>query len=192
MTRNALVLGGGGALGIAWEIGLLSGLMEEGIDVAGADLIIGTSAGSVVGTQIALGKTLEELMAEQTEPDDGKIGLLMAGIDPASVLQLFMRWAGIKEMTQDICAEIGAAALVARTVSEDDWASSFENHLGGPVWPERLLNLTAVGCHSGEFRPRDRHSGVGLGRAPASSCAVPGLFPPVSIDGRRYPDGGVR
>ncbi len=52
MTRNALVLGGGGALGISWEIGLLAGLTDEGIDVAGADLIVGTSAGSVVGTQI--------------------------------------------------------------------------------------------------------------------------------------------
>ena len=62
---NALVLGGGGALGISWEIGLLTGLLEEGIDAGGADLIVGTSAGSVVGTQIALGKTLPELMAEQ-------------------------------------------------------------------------------------------------------------------------------
>jgi len=96
MTRNALVLGGGGALGVSWEIGLLAGLLEEGIDVAGADLIVGTSAGSIVGTQVALGKTTAELIDEQNEPDDGKIGALMAGIDPASVLQLFMRWAGIK------------------------------------------------------------------------------------------------
>src|SRR5439155_18023772 len=108
MTRNALVLGGGGAIGVSWEIGLLAGLLEEGIDVAGADLIVGTSAGSIVGTQVALGKTTAELIDEQNEPDDGKIGALMAGIDPASVLQLFMRWAGIKEVTQEICAEIGA------------------------------------------------------------------------------------
>ena len=46
MARNALVLGGGGALGIAWEIGVLSGLLEEGIDTTAAQLIVGTSAGS--------------------------------------------------------------------------------------------------------------------------------------------------
>ena len=192
MTRNALVLGGGGALGISWEIGLLAGLIDEGIDVAGADLIVGTSAGSIVGTQIALGKTLSELIAEQMEPDDGRIGTLMAGIEPSSVLQLFMRWAGIKEVTQETCAEIGAAALAAQTVSEDEWVAYFEDHLEGAAWPERPLLLTAVDCETGAFQTWDRASRVSLGRAVASSCAVPGLFPPVSINGRRYTDGGVR
>jgi len=192
MTRNALVLGGGGALGISWEVGLLAGLREEGVDVGNADLIVGTSAGSVVGTQIALGKTWSELMTEQLEPDDGRIGVLMAGIDPASVLQLFMRWSGIKEMTQETCAEIGAAALAAQTVSEDEWVAYFEEHLEGADWPERPLLLTAVDCETGAFQTWDRDSGVGLGQAVASSCAVPGLFPAVTINGRRYTDGGVR
>lgn len=192
MTRNALVLGGGGALGISWEIGLLSGLMDEGIDVAGADLIVGTSAGSVVGTQIAIGKTLPELMAEQHEPDDGSLAVLMAGIDPASVMQLFTRWAGIQEVTQAICAEIGAAALAARTVGEEQWLEWFEERLDGETWPERPLILTTVDCASGEFQTWDRESGVDLARAIASSCAVPGLFPAVGINGRRYTDGGVR
>jgi NTE family protein len=192
MTRNALVLGGGGALGISWEIGLLAGLTDEGIDVAGADLIVGTSAGSVVGTQIARGMTLSELIAEQMEPDDGRIGTLMAGIDPSSVLQLFMRWAGVQEMTQETRAEIGAAALAAQTVSEDEWVSYFEEHLDGAAWPDRALVLTAVECETGAFETWDRDSGVSLGRAVASSCAVPGLFPAVTINGRKYTDGGVR
>jgi len=192
MARNALVLGGGGALGISWEIGLLAGLTDEGIDVAGADLVVGTSAGSVVGTQIALGKTLSELIAQQMEPDDGRIGTLMAGIDPSSVLQLFMRWAGVQEMTQETRAEIGAAALAAQTVSEDEWVAYFEEHLDGAAWPERPLLVTTVECATGAFQTWDRDSGVGLGRAVASSCAVPGLFPAVTINGRKYTDGGVR
>ncbi len=49
MTRTALVLGGGGVTGIAWEIGILKGLADAGVDLTGADLVIGTSAGSVVG-----------------------------------------------------------------------------------------------------------------------------------------------
>jgi len=192
MARNALVLGGGGALGISWEVGLLSGLFEEGIDVAGADLIAGTSAGSVVGTQIALGKTLPELLAEQMEPDDGSIGALIAGSEPAATLQLFTRWAGIKEVTQVIRADLGAAALAAKTISEAHWVAYFEEHIGEADWPDRSLLLTAVDCESGEFQTWDRGSGVDLGRAVASSCAVPGLFPAVTIKGRRYTDGGVR
>lgn len=192
MTRNALVLGGGGALGIAWEVGLLSGLLEEGIDVGAADLIVGTSAGSVVGSQIAMGKTPADLLAEQREPDDGGIAVLMAGIDPASVLQLFMRWAGVKEVTQEICADIGAAALAAKTVDEATWVSYFEERIGEAQWPDQPLVVTAVDCHTGAFQTWDKSSSVGLGRAVASSCAVPGLFPAVTIGGRRYTDGGVR
>ena len=52
MTTRALVLGGGGITGIAWEIGLLHGLIEAGVDLTGADLVLGTSAGSVVGAVV--------------------------------------------------------------------------------------------------------------------------------------------
>ena len=103
-----------------------------------------------------------------------------------------MRWAGVKEMTQETCAEIGAAALAAQTVAEDEWVAYFEDHLEGANWPERPLLLTAVDCETGAFQTWDRDSSAGLGRAVASSCAVPGLFPAVTINGRRYTDGGVR
>ena len=68
-TRTrALVLGGGGVAGVAWELGILIGLHDTGVDVRGADVIIGTSAGSVVGAQIASGADLESLFASQLTP----------------------------------------------------------------------------------------------------------------------------
>ena len=70
-TRTrALVLGGGGVAGVAWELGILRGLHDTGVDVRGADVIIGTSAGSVVGAQIASGTDLESLIGNcyRTEP----------------------------------------------------------------------------------------------------------------------------
>ena len=66
--RTALVFGGGGITGIAWEIGLLAGLAEAGVDLAAADLVVGTSAGSVVGAQITSGADLEAMFARQLEP----------------------------------------------------------------------------------------------------------------------------
>jgi len=51
--ERALVLGGGGPVGIAWEAGLAAGLHEGGVDVTRADFILGTSAGSFVGAQLA-------------------------------------------------------------------------------------------------------------------------------------------
>src|SRR5207302_6983111 len=68
-TRTrALVLGGGGVAGVAWELGILRGLHDAGVDVRGADIIIGTSAGSVVGAQIASGTDLESLFTSQLIP----------------------------------------------------------------------------------------------------------------------------
>ena len=191
MTRNALVLGGGGALGIAWEVGLLAGLLEEGIDTTEAPLIVGTSAGSIVGTQIAVGEPLVELLAEQIAPDDGAIARLIQ-IDLQGTQQVFMRWAGIKDVTQDVRREIGEMALATKTVSEQSWVEYFEERLGDKTWPDHDLRITAVDCESGDFQVWTRESGVSLARAVASSCAVPGLFPPVTIGGRRYTDGGVR
>src|SRR6202451_3855856 len=62
-NKRALVLAGGGAAGNAWELGLIAGLSDAGVDVTGADLIIGTSAGSTVAAQITSGRTPAELYA---------------------------------------------------------------------------------------------------------------------------------
>ena len=74
---RALVLGGGGITGIAWELGILKGLADLGIDLTAADRVIGTSAGSVVGAQITTGLTVDELYAEQLRPADREIGARM-------------------------------------------------------------------------------------------------------------------
>ncbi len=190
MGTNALVLGGGGLLGICWETGVLAGLAEAGIDAAQADLIVGTSAGSVVGTQIASGRPIEELLAEHFAPRPGGIETNME-FDPSTLTSIFMKWATTPEMTPEKCAEIGAMALAAKTVSEERWVSSFAP-LVGNEWPLRPLVLTAVDALSGVFQTWDRDSAVPIERAVASSCAVPGLFPAVNIYGRPYVDGGVR
>lgn len=191
MIRRALVLGGGGILGIAWEIGVIKALRDAGLDVADADLVVGTSAGSVVGTRLAQGTPIEALVAEQGAPPDGKVDEALAKADLARVMALFQRWASYETMTQETCAEVGAMALAAQTASEAEWLEWFESQIGGS-WPERDLRVTAVDAESGEFRAWSRADGVDVRRAVASSCAVPGLFPCVTINGRRYQDGGVR
>ncbi len=59
--RRALVLSGGGPTGRAFEIGILKGLHEAGIDLTRSDLIVGTSAGGVLGAQIRAGETLDAM-----------------------------------------------------------------------------------------------------------------------------------
>ncbi|RZU30515.1 patatin-like phospholipase family protein [Blastococcus saxobsidens] len=191
--RTALVLGGGGITGIAWEIGVLAGLAEAGVDLTGADLVVGTSAGSVVGAQVTSGAPLEEMYARQLEPPaQEKVARMTRGN-----LARY-GWAMLISRGRDVefRRRIGALALAAEkaglTPSEQERLEVIGSRLVGRDWPERDLTITAVDAATGEFRTFDRGSGVPLLQAVAASCAVPGVYPPVTIDGRRYVDGGMR
>ena len=191
MTTQALVLGGGGSIGIAWECGILKGLADARIDLSCADLIVGTSAGSVVGAQLALGRSAAELLAEQVAASDGLVEGAMR-FDPVSFMRIAQHWSGLREIGQPERAAIGALAIEATTVDEATWLGVFESRLAGVPWPARRLVITGVDARTGAFHAWDREAGVPLVKAVAASCTVPGLFPPVTIGDARYVDGGLR
>jgi NTE family protein len=188
MTDRALVLGGGGITGIAWELGLIAGLAERGIDLTGADLLVGTSAGSVVGAQIATGVDVEERYAAQLVPPAGEIA---AALGRGTMVRFGLAMVGPRD-PQRVRARIGRLALKARTVPEAERIRVIGERLPVHEWPERALRIATVDAHTGEFVILDREAGVPLVEAVAASCAVPGIWPPVSTGGRRFIDGGVR
>lgn len=81
---------------------------------------------------------------------------------------------------------VGALALTADTVPESARLAVIEERLPVHTWPDRPLSLVAVDAHTGDPRIFDRDCGVGLVEAVAASCAVPGIWPPVTIGGIRY------
>ncbi|MFI5834121.1 patatin-like phospholipase family protein [Micromonospora sp. NPDC051300] len=185
---RALVLGGGGVTGVAWELGLLAGLAERGVACDEADLVVGTSAGSVVGAQVCSGTPLAQLYAAQLRPPRDEV--------PARLgLGVLARWAWAGARGRDAArarARVGALALSARTPSEESRRAVIAARLPATVWPARRLLVTAVDAASGEFVVFDAGSGVPLVDAVGASCAVPGVWPPVTVGGRRFVDGGVR
>jgi NTE family protein len=191
--RTALVLGAGGITGIAWEIGVLAGLAEAGTDLTGADLVVGTSAGSVVGAQVTSGADLEVLFARQLEPPTGEKAARMTRAALARY-----GWAMLRSRGRDVDfrRRVGTLALAAAdaglTPTEQERLDVIGSRLVSSEWPDRALTVTAVDAATGEFHRFDRGSGVPLLSAVAASCAVPGVYPPVTIDGRRYVDGGMR
>ncbi|NJC74117.1 patatin-like phospholipase family protein [Planosporangium thailandense] len=188
MAGRALVLGGGGVTGVAWELGVLAGLAYAGIDLAAADVIIGTSAGSVVAAQLTSGTDLEKLYAAQLLGAGDEIP---ARISAATMLKWVLAFAGGRDARQGR-ARVGRMALAARTVPESERRRVIAARLPVHQWPARRLLITAVDAATGEFAVFAADSGVSLVDAVGASCAVPGVWPPVTIDGRRYIDGGVR
>ena len=188
---HALVLGGGGVAGIAWMTGLLAGLAEADSDISGADRVIGTSAGATVAAQLGSGLSLAELLARQVDPAL-QSRELMAVIDWerfAADLQPYLEGAATQD---ELLRGFGRFALDADTVQEDARLAVIESRLPSRDWPLTPTMLIAVDCTSGELAAFEASSGVSLVDAVAASCAVPGIWPPVTIAGRRYMDGGVR
>ncbi len=185
---KALVLGGGGVTGIAWELGVLAGLAELGVDLTDADLVVGTSAGSVVGVGVRSQTGLADLYQAQLAPPTGEIAAKMG----RGVLVRYLLAMVLSRDPVRAGKRFGALALRAKTVSEAERRKVFETRLAGREWPARLLKVTAVDAASGAFTVFDATSGVELIDAVGASCAVPGVWPPVSIDGHRYIDGGMR
>jgi NTE family protein len=190
-TEHALVLGGGGVAGIAWMTGLLLGLAEAGQDLTGADLVIGTSAGANVAAQVGSGLALEKLFARQTEPAL-QAQEIMAVVDFEQYAAEFGPLLAAPGSLTGQLRQFGEFALRAQTVPEAQRRAVIESRLPAHHWPATPTRLTAIDCMSGELRVFDADSGVGLVDAVAASSAVPGIWPPVTIDGRRYMDGGMR
>ncbi|WP_017556571.1 patatin-like phospholipase family protein [Nocardiopsis baichengensis] len=185
--RKALVLGGGGITGIAWEIGILSWLQEAGLDLADADLVVGTSAGSVVGAQITSGMPLAKLYERQLAPPNGERS---AHFSRARLLRF--AWYYLAERDPDRArARIGRAAHHRSSASIADRRAVIAGRLVSHAWPDSDLRITAVDAHTGRRKVFDRHSGVPIVDAVAASCAVPGVWPPVPVGASVYMDGGV-
>ena len=185
---SALVLGGGGITGIAWELGILHGLAEAGIDLAEADMVVGTSAGSVVGAQLGSGLSLADLYASQLEPADAELGGRLSRIAALKLLPPYV----LPGSGRDKLARVGRVARAAHAPGSIDREGVIRSRLPVHDWPARDLRITAVDTESGEFTVFTRDSGVDLVSAVAASCAVPTVWPPVEIAGRTYMDGGMR
>jgi len=186
---SALVLGGGGVAGIAWETGVLLGLRDAGLDLTDADRLVGTSAGSVVATQLATGIPLEEMFERQLGPAAGEKAV---EFDVEAITNRFIELMADRPGPEELRRRVGEWALATDTVPEGERLQIIGSRLPVQEWPARDLVVTAVDAATGEFVSFDRAAGVGLVEAVAASCAVPGVWPPVTIGARRFIDGGVR
>ncbi|MET9607457.1 patatin-like phospholipase family protein [Streptomyces sp. NPDC006512] len=186
---TALVLGGGGLTGIGWETGILYGLAREGVDLSTADLVVGTSAGSVVGAQLTSGLLTPQQLYERQLGDPA--GEATARFGAGLLVRHAVAMARSRNAA-DYRRRIGALALAADTGAEATRREVLKARLVSHEWPRRRLVVTAVDALSGELTAFDRESGAGLVDAVSASCAVPGVWPPVTVDGRRFIDGGIR
>lgn len=191
---GALVLAGGGLAGIAWEIGVLRGLADSAPDAMRLLLdpsttFIGTSAGSAVAAQLGNGVDLDEAYEAQLREESAELG---ADIDGKQLEALFASAVESSTSPEDARRRLGVLALNTQTLPEQTRRAVIAARSRDIDWTQRNLMITAVDTATGALRIFDRASGVDLIDAVCASCAVPGVWAPVTIQGARYMDGGVR
>ncbi|MEU1961024.1 patatin-like phospholipase family protein [Nocardia sp. NPDC019304] len=182
----ALVLGGGGPVGLSWLAGLATGLRDNGIDLARADRFVGTSAGAVVGAVLADGSDPARLL----RPPSTSAAPVRA--DPARMAEIFAVLRAPGQDPAQARRRAGELALAAQVGAPDEHIARIGGLAGVTRWPPRDLVVTAIDITTGELRAWTRDGAASLPAALASSTAVPGVFPPIPIDGSHYIDGGLR
>jgi NTE family protein len=201
--ERALVLGGGGSAGNAWEIGVIAGLFDAGLDVTKSDLIIGTSAGSTAAAQVTSGtqppELLANILAAAPKPRTGPVGAdrgRVPNVPVANHMEVTSEIIGAAEDATDMRRRMGAAALEMDAESgssgQTQWRATVAARLPSQHWPQRRVLIVAVDARTGEPVVFDRHSGVDLVDAIAASCANGFGVTPYSIGDNRYIDGGYR
>ncbi|ROS43969.1 patatin-like phospholipase family protein [Amycolatopsis thermoflava] len=191
MPKRGLVLAGGGVAGIAWELGVLQGIADVAPAVSAAlleaDVIVGTSAGAAVAAQVTSGLPLIDLYSAQLRQEHDELEVHLAW---HTLMARFAAIAAGAPSVRELRRRLGALAPLP-DVEPEARHQAIRSRIPLPHWPEARIVLAAVDAEAGELVAFEGGCGVGLVEAVAASCAVPGVWPQVVIDGRRYIDGGV-
>jgi NTE family protein len=184
--ERAIVLGGGGVTGIAWEVGVLVGLHAAGVDLS-ADAIFGTSAGSFVGVAIASGNLDKMYAAQQASAPEERTAKVSKRLFAA------WTWAVIQGLGRPDRVGAGFGAVGRRfapMISEDQRQRVVAGRLATTDWPE-TLHVAATDAKTGVLQAFDRSCGYSLTDVVSASGAVPGISPAVRLGGREWIDGGM-
>ncbi len=205
MVHNvALVLGGGGAAGQAWQIGIVAGLAEAGLDMTeAADLVIGTSSGATTAAWVRSGIPAADLLASVLSESVRPVGQNVApnrerppSVPMATVFERMRAIGAAATSAAELQRAMGAFGLDSDSVLGPEAAGARRAMVAARLphaeWPDRPMTVVALDARTGELVAFDRDYGVDLADAVTAATALPGVVPTHNINGTRYINGGVR
>ncbi|MDQ2677495.1 MAG: patatin-like phospholipase family protein [Actinomycetota bacterium] len=191
--RRTISLGGGGLFFVAWQISYLNGLAARGVQLDDAEIVVGTSAGSLVAGILTAGRLHRfgvrvDLLA--------KLPALISALAPVRDLHPSQerardRFGAATDAEPDTVCAIGHAALAAQALPAAQLTRSTSLVMGVRAWRSASLQITTTDTYTGERLILHGGHGLTVPHAAAASASVPGLFSPQLIGDRRCMDGGV-
>jgi len=190
---RALVLGGGGKYFAAWMLGFAYGLNARGVAYEMPDIIIGTSAGSVVGSAMAAGN-LKRLTKEFDFfggfPKILAVLVPSAGSNPSQIRARELCRIANNASIETI-QSIGRAAMAARNPAVSKLQDIIEILTGNRSWPSPKFHATTMDCYTGERLVISEANKIPISHAASASMSLPGIFGPTWIGDRICMDGGM-
>lgn len=197
---RTLVLGGGGEYYVAWYCGFFHGLIEQGVDLTVADMVVGTSAGSYAGSSLMSGRFLQ--LRSEFE-FFGHFPGLFAKLAPVTAPNASQKRAQeinfrVKDGSPETIRAIGHAALASDNHLNGDGVERLAWLLTGDSrtdWPVPKMFTTANDCYTGErlilHQDVARKNGIPLAHGAAASSSLPGIIGPTLLGQRFCMDGGI-
>jgi NTE family protein len=212
--KRGLVLGGGGLVGMAYHAGVFKALQEHGLDVSDADVIVGTSAGSVIASYLASGWDMADFYAyaqgrhpdAESDPEEQRreIGRIFTPLSRTRAervrrgLGSLFAAAASRGYLRPVLGGGRIPASVLRHAFPSGLYSTTESRIRfsddlPQQWPRTGLYIGTVDLYTGQRVAFGHPSAppASLPEAVLASTAIPGVFPPVRIGDRQYVDGGV-
>jgi NTE family protein len=183
--KTALILGAGGPAASAFEIGIVAGLADGGVDVRDADLFVGTSAGALVAVQLAGTTEISQLFSRKLAPPCASRITTCMKTWGKQITEIKQRGGNATEMLE----RMGELALSVDTGV--DRRSEVSAQLVEHDWPARRVMVVAIECETGERRAFERTCDAPLVDAVAASNTLPGVWPTIEIGASHYIDGGM-
>lgn len=191
-ASRAIAFGGGGEWFVAWMLGYALGMRDAGVNLGLADVTIGTSAGSVVGTAVKSEHLWRlpheiELLGKHPALAERVLAIQQGGPSQQRAIAAI---AAANDTEPATIQQIGRAAMAAHNADPAKYAKSLHTMLGSKEWPTGH-HTTAVDCYTGEPLIVTKDDGIPIEVACAASSSVAGVSGPVWLGDRLCMDGGI-
>lgn len=190
---RGLALGGGGEWFEAWQLAYITTLAKGGVDLASAEAVVGTSAGSLLGTMLTSGRIVQEANEFTWLAEHPEVMSRMVVATTGAASQTRARELQVKTANHDPGAiqALGRAAMAAQNAPVGTLQQSIQTIIGPLDWPSPAMHTTAMDCYTGERVVVSSDSSVPINHAISASMSLPGCFGPTWIDDHYCMDGGI-
>ena len=191
--ERGLALGGGGEWFEAWQLAYLTTLAKGGVELSRAEAVVGTSAGSILGTMLTAGRIAREAAEFSWFATHPSVMSRMVVTSTGASSQRRARalQQSIKSADEASIQTMGRAAMAARNAPVADLQQAIRTIIGPMDWPAASMHTTAIDCYTGERVVVSSDSGIPINQAISASMSLPGNFGPTWIDDHYCMDGGI-